>query len=150
MVRPAGRAVRIDEIRLRTRQGPLAPGSSDQDHVFRVYGQVVACFRLGEPRELHDRTASRIDNDPFDVLDVAVDAVPVSGHHDYLRRGGRGLRLTLARAHQLDRRVKSGCALGTVGRARSGAYGQNRSRRLSSRACGRQTALLRRSRCYGG
>jgi len=91
-------------------RGALGLGGSDQDHVSGVDPQVASCLRVGEPRKLHDRTPSRVENDPFDVLDVAVDAVPVSGHDDYLRRGGRGLRLALARGHRSGWRVRTGCA----------------------------------------
>jgi hypothetical protein len=93
---PRARAGRIDETEPPCRSGPVRPGNPDQDHVFRVDGQVVSCLRVGEPCKLHDRTTSGIENDPFDVFNVAEDAVPVSGHDDYLRRGGRGRQLALA------------------------------------------------------
>ena len=73
--------------------------------MFGVDGQVAPCLRVGEPRQLHDRTPGRVENDPFYVLDVALDAVPVSSNDDDLRRGGRGLRLALARGHWSGWRV---------------------------------------------
>ena len=92
--------------------GALGPRGSDQDDVSGVDAQVISRSGLREPSKLHDRTPSRVQHDPFDVLDVAVDEIPVSGRDDYLRRGGLGQRLALARAHQLGSRVRTGCALG--------------------------------------
>jgi hypothetical protein len=62
--------------------GCLGPGSSEHDHVLGIDGQVISCSRLDEPGKLHDRTASRVQDDPFDVLDVALDAVAVRGYDD--------------------------------------------------------------------
>lgn len=86
----------------------LGPGSSKRDDVIGIDGQSAACLDFGDPRQLHDRTASRVQNQSFDVLGVSFDAVALAGHEQYFRRGGRGLRLVLAQAHQ----VKGFAALG--------------------------------------
>jgi len=58
--------------------------------------QVLSCLGLGERCELHDRAASRVDDDPFDVLGVSLDHVAVAGQDGYLRCVGRGLQRPLA------------------------------------------------------
>jgi hypothetical protein len=51
---------------------------------------VLSGFSLGEPCQLHDRAASRVEDDPFDVLGVSLDAVALAGQDGYLRCAGRG------------------------------------------------------------
>jgi len=39
--------------------------------VVGVDGEVLSCFCVGEPRKLHDRTPSGVEDDPFDLAEVA-------------------------------------------------------------------------------
>ena len=64
--------------------------------MLRVDCQVLSGFSLGEPCQLHDRAASRVEDGPFHVLGVSLDVVAVAGQQGYLRRVGRGLRRPLA------------------------------------------------------
>ena len=57
--------------------------------------QVLSGFSLSEPCQLHDRAASRVQDDPFDVPGVSLDAVAVAGHDGYLCCVGRGRQLPL-------------------------------------------------------
>ena len=66
-----------------------------------IDGQVVSRFGVDEPRELHDRATSSVDDDSFDVLGVSFNAVTLSRHEDDLRRSGRGLRSLVVLAHRV-------------------------------------------------
>lgn len=126
-------------------RGELGLRGSDQDHVSGVDCQVGSCLRVGEPSQLHDRSPSRVENDPFHVFDVALDEASVSGYEDYLRRGHGGRRLALARAHQ------SGCARRDrwCCQPREAALARRvSSSRLSARAAAEEPGLARVSRCY--
>jgi hypothetical protein len=70
--------------------------------MLRIHGQAVSAVGVGEPRKLHDRTPSRVEDGPLDVLGVAFDPVVVSGHEDDLRRAGRGLPSVVALAHRVQ------------------------------------------------
>ena len=56
--------------------------------MLRIDGQVLSCFGLGEPCQLHDRAASRVEDDPFDVPGVSLDAVAVAGQGRLSPLGG--------------------------------------------------------------
>ena len=66
--------------------------------MFGVEGHLTAGVDIAEPRQLHDRTPSRVQDLAFDVLDIALDAAALARDEDYLSlgRGGWGLRLALA------------------------------------------------------
>jgi hypothetical protein len=50
--------------------------------VVGVEGEVCTCLGLDEPRELHDRTSSGVDDDPLNGFGVPVNTVTVSGGMD--------------------------------------------------------------------
>jgi len=58
--------------------------------------QLLSRFSLGEPRKLHDRAASCVEDDPFDVFGVSLDVVVLAGRKGYLHGGGRGLPRAIA------------------------------------------------------
>ena len=58
--------------------------------------QVLSGFSVGEPCQLHDRAASRVEDDPFHVLGVSLDVVAVTGQDGYLCCAGRGPQRPLA------------------------------------------------------
>ncbi len=63
----------------------------------RVDGHLVSGFRLNEPRKLHDRAASRVEDRLLNGLAPSLHAVALSRHERDLSRGTRG---GPARAHQ--------------------------------------------------
>ena len=70
----------------------LRDGGSEHHHVLWVDCEVLSRFSVGEPCQLHDRAAGRVEDDPFDVLGVSLDAVAVAGQDGYLRCVGSGLQ----------------------------------------------------------
>lgn len=83
---------------------------SECDHMLGIDGQVLSGSRVDEPGELHDRTASRVDNRPFDVLDVPFDAVALSSHEGDLRRADGGA--ACPRSRSSDSGVLAQCIVG--------------------------------------
>ena len=59
--------------------------------MLRIDCQLISRFSLGEPRKLHDRAASCVVDDPFDVFGVSLDVVVLAGREGYLRGVGRRL-----------------------------------------------------------
>jgi len=47
-----------------------------------VHGQIGARVGFAEPRQLHDRTASRVQDHPFDLPDLALDEVSLASYED--------------------------------------------------------------------
>lgn len=65
--------------RLAGRARGLGVGRPERDHVIGIEGEVPLGFRLDKPCKLHDRPPSSVDDDPFDLLGVSLDAVTLSG-----------------------------------------------------------------------
>ena len=57
-----------------------------------IDGEVLSCFGLDQPSELHDRAAGRVEDHAFDALDTSLDAVALSRDHRYVSRGTYGRR----------------------------------------------------------
>src|SRR5581483_3373953 len=68
----------------------LGVDSSERDDMIGVDDDVLAGFGLDEPCKLHDRPASGVEDDLFDVLGISLDAVALSGDDRYLRDRSHG------------------------------------------------------------
>src|SRR5207248_1548639 len=79
----------------------LRDDSSQRDDVLGVDREVYAGFGLDEPRELHDRAPSRVEDCLFDVLGMSLDAVAPSGDEGYLAGRSHRPRWSFACAHLL-------------------------------------------------
>ena len=64
--------------------------------MLRIDCQLLSRFSLGEPCKLHERAASCVEDDPFDVFGVSLDVVAVAGREGNLRGVGRGLPRPIA------------------------------------------------------
>src|SRR5437764_13926763 len=68
----------------------LGADSFERYDIVGVDDEVLAGFGLDEPGKLHDRPASGVEDDLFDVLGISLDAVALSGDDRYLRDGSHG------------------------------------------------------------